>query len=339
MKLSGVLGQNKAQRQLEAELAADRLAHAYLFVGPAGVGRSTMARALFAAANCENPTGEYACGICGSCRRLASGNHEDFLILEPPHDSPSAQIKVEQVREVIHAMSFAPFAGGWRMVLIRMAGHLNQASSGALLKILEEPPPKNMMVLTVQDPAEVLPTLVSRCRRVNFAPLSPEIVAAELEKRGADPDSARLKAAMSAGSLGRALELDENSLAGELDGLVKHLASPGGPQKDWAFAESLISRHRGGERIDRQAIAGGLDLWCQYFRDRAVTQGSRPGAVFLGREGGPPLTLVQAVEAFARVRRAQSEILSNAAPELCLAVLLGRLRSLASAGASPGASR
>ena len=249
-----------------------------------------------AAANCEDPAGGAACGKCGSCRRLASGNHEDFVVLEPPHDSPSAQIKVEQVREVIHTMSFAPFAGGWRMVLIRMAGHLNQASSGALLKILEEPPPKNIMVLTVQDPAEVLPTLVSRCRRVNFAPLAPELIASELEKQGVDPDSARLKAAMSAGSLGRALELDQESLSGELDRLVKHLAAPGGPQKDWAFAESLISRHRGGERIDRQAIAGGLDLWCQYFRDRAVVLGRkapggvpqparRPGA-FFGTGGG-----------------------------------------------------
>ena len=333
MKLSGVLGQKKAQRQLEAELAADRLAHAYLFVGPAGVGKSTTARVLFAAANCESRSAETPCGSCGSCRRLASNNHEDFLVLEPPHDSPSAQIKVEQVREVIHTMSFAPFAGGWRMVLIRMAGHLNQASSGALLKILEEPPPQNIMVLTVQDPAELLPTLVSRCRRVNFAPLNPELIASELEKRGVDPDSARLKAAMSAGSLGRALELDQGALASELDGLVKHLTAPGGALEDWAFAENLIFRHRGGERIDRQAIAGGLDLWCQYFRDVAVKLGGRPQAVFLNRSGGPPLSLENTVEAFALVRRAQSEILSNAAPELCLTVLLGRLKRLVSIGA------
>jgi len=324
VRLEGVLAQERARLQLEGELAAGRLAHAYLFVGPQGVGRTTCARALFAAANCQNP-GETACGACGPCRRLAAGSHEDFLVVEPPSDSPSAQIKVEQVRQVIRTLSFAPFGGGWRMVVIREAGRLNPASSGALLKTLEEPPPNNILVLTVQDPREVLPTLVSRCRRVNFSPLDPELIMEELVRRGMDPGDARLKAAMSGGSLGRALELDPARLRRELGRLQEHLARPGGALEDWELAEALVADHRGAT-IDRQGLAQTLELWAQYFRDQAACAAGRPTAALLESSPPTPQHLPRLVEAFNQVRRAQNLILANAAPELCLTVLLSELR-------------
>ena len=328
MRLEGVLGQTRAQAQLNAEIAAGRLAHAYLFVGPRGVGRATAARALFAAANCEEKDADTPCGRCGPCRRLAAGTHEDLITLAPPHDSPSAQIKVDDLRQALRLLGFPPFAGGVRMILIKEAGHLNPASSGALLKSLEEPPPGNILVLTVQDPAEIPATLVSRCRRVGFTPLDIDLVIAALIERGADPKAARLQAAMSAGSLGRAQELDQEALAAELERLEEHLRKGADPSDDWALAEELVAAFKGPQRMDRQGLADSLDLWAQYCRDLAVTDAGRPQAAVLAAGSAAGADLAGPVQGFELVRQAQNQILANASPELVLATLLGQLREL-----------
>ena len=330
MRLSGVIGQSRALAQLEDELAARRLAHAYLFAGPQGVGRATTAVALFAAANCEQPQGGQACGGCGSCRRIAAGTHEDLLILEPPSAARSSQIKVEAVREAIRATGFAPFAGGVRLILIKQAGHLNPASANALLKTLEEPPPNNILVLTVSDPKELLPTLVSRCRKVNFLPLTPEQISAELERRGEEPEQARLKAGLAGGSLGRALGLDTQALRRDLDNFLARLTG-GGALQDWGFAEQLVGDHRGSGGIDREAISQALDLLGLYFRDQAVRAAGRPELAALPASG-PGGDIAAACAAFAQVRRAQGQILGNAAPELALVVLLNQLKEAAAHG-------
>ncbi|MCF8034245.1 MAG: DNA polymerase III subunit delta' [Desulfarculaceae bacterium] len=313
--------------QLEDELEAGRLAHAYLFAGPRGVGRTTTALALFAAANCEQPEGGQACAGCGSCRRIAAGTHEDLIVLEPPSAARSSQIKVEAVREAIRATGFAPFAGGVRLILIKQAGHLNPASANALLKTLEEPPPNNILVLTVSDPKELLPTLVSRCRKVNFMPLTPEQIQAELERRGEAPEEARLKAGLAGGSLGRALELDTAVLRHDLERLLGRLHG-GGALEDWSFADKLVGDHRGSGGIDREGISQALDLLALHFRDAAVSAAGRPELACLPA-AGPAHDISAACAAFARVRRAQGQILGNAAPELALVVLLGELKEAA----------
>lgn len=326
--LKGVIGQQRAVAQLEAEAAAGRLAHAYMFVGPAGVGRTTTALALFQALNCEAPVDGGACGDCGSCRRAMTREHEDLIVLEPPSQAASSQIKVEEVRKAIRATGFAPFGGGYRMILIRRAENLNPASGNALLKTLEEPPPNNILVLTVGDAKELLPTLVSRCRKVAFKPLGQDIIAAELTRRGADPDTARLKAGLAGGSLGRALELEADQLREALARWLDHLAEGGQALDDWAFAEKLVGGMRRSTGLDRQGISQGLDLLALYFRDGAVRSAGRDQLALLPAGGGPP-SLDQACAGFAGVRRAQGEILANAAPELALVVMMQGLRQAA----------
>lgn len=324
MRLSGVLGQDRAKTKLEAELKARRLAHAYLFVGPEGCGRGTLALALFQALNCEQKEGEEPCGQCGSCRRALAGQHEDLLVLAPPEGQASAQIKVEEVREVIRALSFAPYGGGTRLVLIREAEHLNPTSANVLLKTLEEPPPDNLIVLTVKDAKGILPTLVSRCRRVNLMPMEPGLIATELERRGLEPEAAALKAAMSGGSLGRALQMDESQLADDLDRMVQRLAAKDGSVASWSFAEQMVREFRGAT-IDREGLSDALDLLAVYFRDQAVNSAGRPrGALLPG--SGQEFDLKTAARGFAEVRKAQARILGNASPELTLTVLLNRLR-------------
>ncbi len=325
MRLTGVIGQKRAVAQLQDELGAGRLAHAYMFVGPKGVGRASTARALFAAVNCANPTDQGPCGVCPSCHRLAVGTHEDFLVLAPPGEARSSQIKVEEVREAIRATGFAPFGGGSRLILIKQAEHLNPASANALLKTLEEPPPGNILVLTVGDAKELLPTLVSRCRKVNFLPLTAEEIAAELIRRGESASDARLKAGLAGGSLGRALELNTAALQSDLERLVGQLTAGGQALEDWGFAEELVGAHRGPAGIDREGISQALDLLALYFRDAAVAAAGRENLSWLP---GPPaaLNIASACQAFAQVRRAQGQILANAAPELALVVLLAGLK-------------
>ncbi len=329
MRIKGVIGQSRAVAQLEAEASANRLAHAYMFVGPAGVGRGTCALALFAALNCERPLHGAACGQCGSCRRAAAAEHEDLIILEPPSQAASSQIKVEAVREAIRATGFAPYGGGKRLILIRRAENLNPASGNALLKTLEEPPPNNILVLTVGDAKELLPTLVSRCRKVAFKPLGSELIAEELVRRGADPETARLKAGLSSGSLGRALALDADLLRQGLSAWLEQLAGGGQALEDWAFAEELVGAHRRAGGLDRQGISQGLDLLALFYRDQAVrAAGKGELALLPGGAAGPGLA--GACAGFSRVRRAQGEILANAAPELALVVMMQKLRQDAS---------
>lgn len=323
------MGQKRVTAQLEAEMAANRLAHAYLFVGPMGTGRGVAAKALFQAINCREKEGEHPCGRCPSCLRFLAGNHEDFLEVAPASDSVSAQIKVEQVREIIRTLSFAPFGKGWRVVLIRRAENLNPAGSGALLKTLEEPPKGNILVLTVQDPAAILPTLVSRCRRVNFKPLDQGIIIEELIRRGQDPVEAGLRAAMSSGSLGQALTLDQEKLFSDLRRFVFHLKEQSDPLKDWSYAEETVGSYKGSGHIDRQGLAAVLDLWGQYFRDQAVISTGKPEMTVLPPEFLGGLDPSRAVRGFTLVREAQQSILANAAPELTLVVLLGKLRDAA----------
>ncbi len=327
MRLEGILGQERARAQLEAEAKAGRLAHAYLFVGPKGTGRGTTALALFKALNCRDQSAEVPCGVCPSCRRAQAGQHEDLLTLAPAHGQASAQIKVEEVREMLRALSFPPFGGGWRMVLIREAAQLNLTSANVLLKTLEEPPPRNIIVLSVQDAAEVLPTLVSRCRRLNFQPLPEALIQAELLARGLTAEEAALRAALSAGSLGRALGLNHQRLRSNLERILEHLDRGRGSLEDWAFAEEVIAPFKGPERLDRQGLADFLDLLGHYYRDQAARAAGRPQAALLPDMGaGGQVSLGRALAFFSLLRQAQGLILANAAPELTLTVLLGRLR-------------
>jgi DNA polymerase-3 subunit delta' len=236
-----IVGQDRVLALLRAALRQGRLAHAHLFLGPEGVGRATVARALAAALNCHRPREDGdACGDCPSCRRLQAGTHPDFLVISPEKDK--SQISIERVREFRRLTAYPPLDGGWRVALIKPAEALtaqNDAAANALLKTLEEPPPRHLLILTAGVEADLLPTVVSRCQKLSFVPLPFSLVAQELERRrGLPPEDARLLAALSRGSLGRALALDPEELKrqraqvlSDLDTLAR--GAPG-QMLDWA---------------------------------------------------------------------------------------------------------
>jgi len=188
LTLSEIRGQERAIAALRRALAADRVPHAYLFCGPAGSGKHTTGLALAAAMNCDQAPGE-GCGRCEPCEKIAAGIHPDIRTLE--REGAAQIIPIETIRtNVLARVGLPPHEGRARVYLIEEAGSLQGPAANALLKTLEEPPARTHFILCTTAPDQLLPTIRSRCQRVSFAALPPD-VRAEL----APDDDARATAA------------------------------------------------------------------------------------------------------------------------------------------------
>ncbi|GBD35557.1 DNA polymerase III subunit tau [bacterium HR36] len=184
MSFRDLRGREDLQRHFSQALRAKRLAHAYLFVGPEGVGKRTFAVALARALLCENPPQDTfdACDNCPACRWVDAGTHPDFRYIALPPDKH--EFPIELIHEVIRLLGVKPARGRFRVVVLDDADTLNEESANAFLKTLEEPPPASVLILLGTSPDYQLPTIRSRCQVVRFAPLGPEIVADWLRREG-----------------------------------------------------------------------------------------------------------------------------------------------------------
>ena len=208
MTFRSIVGHGRVLERLRRCLASGRVAHAYLFVGPAGLGKATVAQAFAAALACSEEPGE-GCGKCPSCRRVASGTHPDIHVVEPE----GLEVKIDQVRTLQGALAYKPSMAARAVALLPRAERLTLQAANALLKTLEEPPGETVMVLA-SPTASLLPaTVVSRCERVSFAPLpTEELIDVLVERRGLSAEAAGLVAALSAGRVGLALSADVGGL-------------------------------------------------------------------------------------------------------------------------------
>jgi DNA polymerase-3 subunit delta' len=210
MSFADIIGHQKQFGILRAGLASERLHHAYLFVGPEGVGKRTIAMALTKAIHCQNGTTDF-CGECVNCARIAGGNHPDVRAVVPLSDKK--EIGIPQIREIERDLGYRSFTGKRKIVIIDPATLLNIAAQNALLKTLEEPPQESLIILIATSVGALLPTLRSRCLRLSFAPLSRREVADYLQKtHNKSAKEAGFLAAISLGSVGVALGLDTAAL-------------------------------------------------------------------------------------------------------------------------------
>lgn len=197
-----LVGQDAAVHALRDAVATGKFGHAYLFAGPEGVGRELAAIALAASLNCDDG----GCGTCDVCARILRRAHPDVTRIQPQ----GAQILVEQVRDLRLAAHRTPVEGRVKVFLIEDAHRLNPAAANALLKVLEEPPGDVVFVLVTNSPEDLLPTIVSRCRRVDFYALGPrQIEQVLIDHHGIEP-SAAAWAARAGGDLSRALGLSKD---------------------------------------------------------------------------------------------------------------------------------
>lgn len=229
MSFEGFVGNKLAIAMLKKALLSKRIASAYLFHGPDGVGKSLAALNFARALVCERG-GSHACGRCSSCRRVDSGNHPDLHWYRPV--GKMRVVKIDSVRELIAQAGLKAFEANWKVFLIEEADRMNVEAQNAVLKTLEEPPGRSVLILISSNPAGLLPTIVSRCQGICFLPIpEDELEAAVAEKWGLGPEKARLVAALACGSIGAAKRLLGRDNLGRRDALLDLLAE--GPRRSF----------------------------------------------------------------------------------------------------------
>jgi DNA polymerase-3 subunit delta' len=207
-----VLQDQKAVGILSVLLRKGKIPHALLFTGIEGVGKRTAALMFAMACNCrrfadrtarlqaDEGIGAVAGCDCKSCRKILSGSHPDIHRVAPS----GTMIKIDRVRELCHSLSMKPYEAAVRVVIIERAQTMNAESSNALLKILEEPPDRTVLILTAVEPGDLLPTIVSRCQKLRFHPVPHQSLASLWRKKyDIPPVEANILAALAEGSPGR----------------------------------------------------------------------------------------------------------------------------------------
>jgi DNA polymerase-3 subunit gamma/tau len=197
-----LVGQAHVSRTLKNAVAQNRLAHAYLFVGPRGVGKTSTARILAKSLNCVKGPTVTPCGECDNCREIAAGNSLDVIEIDGASNN-----SVDDVRQLRENVRYAPAKGRYKIYLIDEVHMLSQAAFNALLKTLEEPPEHVKFVFATTEPQKVLPTILSRCQRFDLHRIPANLIAkhlqfiAENEKMTLEPAAAHAIARGAEGGL------------------------------------------------------------------------------------------------------------------------------------------
>ncbi|MFO7667902.1 MAG: DNA polymerase III subunit delta' [Desulfobacterales bacterium] len=284
-----ITDQRRSVRILTAFLRKGTIPHALLFTGIEGVGKQTAAKIFAMACNClgkgpEQPplkSGEAGlpdnnkitepCGICRSCRKILSNSHPDVIHIRPSGYS----IRISQIRDLCGILSLKPYEAKVRVVIISEAQAMNVAAGNALLKILEEPPDRTVLILTAAEKADLISTVSSRCQNIKFNPVSRKKIAQMLsERKGVDPVDADILAGMSNGSLSGAFSVS-STLLKKRDWLIDELESLSTDDtgKCLAFAERLSK-----DKDDFLDSLNSIDIW---YRDLAVIRNSPDKIIFV----------------------------------------------------------
>ena len=191
---------------LQQDFRSGQFVHAYLFFGPGGVGKRTLANLCARTLYCRGGKGgQLPCGACVECVRIAHGNHPDVF-----HVRPERSIGVEAIRSLIGEIQLRAFGAGHKAVVIEQADRMTHQAQNCLLRTLEDPPPGTVFLLTAGSADAMLPTLRSRCRLVAVAPLPDAAVERRLAAHGVPKDRAALLAPLAQGSVGAALRMQQD---------------------------------------------------------------------------------------------------------------------------------
>lgn len=263
-----MLGHHDVRQWLSNAISTRRVATAYLFTGPDGIGKAGMAVQFASALRCGAGKG-WACGQCGECTRVSKGLHPNVRVFAKPADK--TEFPVELVREICDEAGVKQLEPGARVFVIHDADRFNDSSANALLKTLEEPPPGLTFVLLAANVAEVLPTILSRCNPVRFSALSDEQVtevSRGWEGQPVNPETRAMLVRAAQGSPGRLKRMIDY---GTLDAVGAFLKSVAGDP--YAAAEKLAASVHEAEETEarRERLREAVGLLSANLRDRMTT--------------------------------------------------------------------
>ncbi|MTV48434.1 DNA polymerase III subunit delta' [Heliobacillus mobilis] len=327
VRLSQIEGQERAVQQLIRGLSRERVAHAYLFSGPQGVGKRTTARAFAQAVLCLEPREGEACESCASCRQFSGENHPDFFHIRPD----GASVKIDQIRNLQKRIRYLPYVSAHQAVIIEQAETMQGPAANALLKILEEPPGPTVFILVTDRGHGILPTILSRCLPVHFQPIPGEAIGRFLRQKGVDPRHIPLLVLLSDGRWDRAGQLAEAGL-------------PPGREKAQQILERLPRMNDSqifqlAEEWDKnkEAIAEFVDYGSLLLRDWLLLAGQSPDQgdklaeeLIINRDivGSTNWSLPVLLAGLERVMKTRRLLETNASARLLVEDLLLRLRDL-----------
>lgn len=266
-RLANVVGHDPRMEILREARRRDRIAHAFLFEGPEGVGKHTAGQGFASALLCSQPIEGDACGRCGACAKVAIESHPD---LHRVLANEKNNILLEAVRAVEQVIHLRAMEGGRKVVLIDGAERMKAPVQNALLKTLEEPPAATHLILISARPRALLPTIVSRCQRLGFGPLPPKEVEVVLERAAPDlsVQARRGLSRLADGSPGRALSLDYEALQAREEQVVTldRDLDPENPRSINHALETSAALAKEG----RPALGELLDTWTTWSRDQVL---------------------------------------------------------------------
>lgn len=262
-----LVGHEWAVEMLRKHVLHGTTRHAYLFAGPPGVGRRTLAVRFAQALNCRTPLEPgVPCGQCRDCRQIEAMQHADLHVIQAIDEAgeprPGGVLKVDQIREVRRLLTYKPYQSSFRVALFLRFHEANDSAANALLKTLEEAPSYAVLILTADNPEQLLPTIVSRCEVLRLRPLRIEQVRNALEEKGYETHQAKWIAHISGGRFGAALRLiGSESLLGEREERLNDLQGllSASRVEKFAYAEKLSK--------DRESMRQAILIWLSYWRD------------------------------------------------------------------------
>ncbi|HJO81927.1 MAG: DNA polymerase III subunit delta' [SAR202 cluster bacterium] len=274
------LGHDKAVSSLTRAVGEGRIAHAYIIVGPPSVGKMVLAMDMARALNCDQDAPP--CGACKQCTRITNALHPDVRVVERELDDRGRRrtvIRIEQVREIQREASLKPYEGASRVYIFDGADSFQEAGANSLLKTLEEPPDQVVLILLASSAEAIMPTILSRCRRIDLRPVAPKLIAEHLtQHHGSDPEKADEIARLSAGQIGWAIRaVDEPELLERIgqqtDAIEQAVQS--GLESRLEYAAQLATRFT----RDRTDAFAELGLWLGWWRDVMMISEKTPQLV------------------------------------------------------------